>query len=186
MTPKKFIEKLVSSYPPSLRPDREYIDEIYELSKKRNLSGEQWDLCLTMIVEAFRYFPTIHEISQCMNDVPRRMKSQKHSESAMEYFEVDGHQYARPVEISATGQLIRKDLPEGATKYKLWVPESMQKNEEYLTFDQAYEEGVVSEEFYSQILANMPAKKKNHDDRFRKIGNIIKTVPEKADDDWGF
>ena len=93
---------------------------------------------------------------------------------------MDGCSYSRRVEISMSGELIKRTLPEGATNYHIAVPSDMQADKEWLNLEQAYDQGAVSQGLYDLMTAREPERRERS--RFEKIGEDLKKEQMTFDD----
>ena len=167
MNAHEFVERLIASYPPNLRPDGDYVREIMKSVKKQAVTSEEFEYALDLLKANSQYFPTVFDIKQSFDDAGRISVRGKH-EPAWEYFDKDGYSYARRVDINPNGELMRKNIPYGAENYQLAVPYEMQADKEWLTLEQAYDAGAVSQGLYDMMTAKEPEKRWKS--RFEKIG----------------
>lgn len=171
MDNKQFLEDLISSYPGPLRPDPEYLERFERAVYRKFLTSDQWQSLYYYLTDSFRMFPTISDL-QAGCEIARKNVSKGNDlyKTAFQYFEINGYRYARPIKITVDGEMVIPDLPEGAVRVSLGLPTELEYDKEWLTCEQALEQGCISEEFYAMISSK---KRDQKQDRFEKIGNII-------------
>jgi len=156
----------------------DYLKTIFTELESRKLTSEQWEYARKVIVEEYTLFPTLKDILSVLTQARYKDDKKNFDNYGMEYFRIDGYPWARKVKITPTGELIRLPLPEGATNYKLALPDHLKANEERIDIKQALEEGIISEEFYGAMMQD----KSKRGGRFKKIGELIrKEEKEKAE-----
>lgn len=180
MTITEFVARLTASYPPGLRPDAEYLNQILLDLRNKALSESQLDAAYDIIKESCRMFPVMSDINLCLAEAKVRITKGQPPEKAREYFNLNGYGYARDVEISADGELMRKALPEGATDYTISVPARFRVKEEFLSISEASERGYIDEKFYKVLKDKAGASEKS---RFEKIGKILQLEQKEMDFD---
>jgi len=183
MDANEFIDELVSSYPAGLRPDVDFLKVIQKEIRKKPVTSQVFEEVLTIIRNSFRMFPVISDINFAFDEAFKKVSRGAQTEKAWEYFDLDGYSYRRDVDIGTGGELLRKPVPCGATNYHLSVPAGMEADRQFLTAEEAYAEGCISEELWKTIKA--PNTKQPYKGRFEKIGALIhkEEQPELSVDD---
>jgi len=188
MDANEFITDLFSSYPEPLRPDDDFTRIIQKEIKKRPVMSAVFIEALRIIQNSFRMFPTIPDINYAFVEAFKTVYKGQGPKTCWEFFEVEGISYRRDVSISPEGDIVRKPLPYGATNYFLSVPAELESDKNWITADQAYEQGCISDDVYRAMKS---AKENSHayKGRFKKIGELIHNeshsgiVPEDFIDD---
>lgn len=178
MDAEGFMNELIDSYVEPLRPGVDFLKIVEREIKKRPCTSAIYEEALNQIRGAFRLFPGIADIKWAFNEAFKAVKPGE--KTATEYFDIGDNSYARPVEISSGGEIIRKTLPVGAANYHLWLPPELQSDKEGITAQQAYAEGCLSEELY-QLIANKKDEQ-SLKGRFKKIGELIHQEESKQAD----
>ena len=188
MNYNQFANDLAKSYPYALRPDDEYLAKIKEECQKYKLTSDQWKAAKDNLVRNYTYFPSLKEIIDTVSMARRYDPSGKDSQTnyAMEYFYIGNYSNARKVRILPNGDLQKEELPDGAYNYHLALPDHLKSREDTMSMQQAIDEGVISEEFYQNIVnpSKLQPPRKKNDSRFTKIGKLIKNQNETEDEDW--
>jgi len=169
MDANEFLRDLVASYPQGLRPDVDFLNIIRKEIAKRPCNSQIYQAALSNIQGAFRMFPGIPDIKWAFSEAFKTVKTK--SKKGVEYFDLNKNTYAREVDITDDGEIVRKPLPCGATNYLLCLPPEFEANREFLTAEQAYAEGCISEELYAAVRSRN--EKHPYKGRFEKIGEYI-------------
>lgn len=170
MDSNEFVRDLVASYPQGLRPDIDYLKIIQKEIAKRPCTSAIYVEALSKIQGAFRMFPSLQDIKWAFSESFKTIATG--SKKGMEYFDIGNHTYVRPVEILESGEVVRKELPTGATNYQLVLPPEFQADSQALTAEEAYAEGCISEDLYR--IMRHPDERQPYKGRFKKIGELIK------------
>jgi hypothetical protein len=181
MNHAQFLERLIASYPPALRPDNDYVRELNNAIRRIPATSEELEIAYDLVHENHRMFPTLTDINFCLSEAHGRLFKGVEPEQAFEYFRIDGIGYRRKLAISPSGEVSRLELPEGAYDYTLWVPYKYRVHEEALSMEEAIDQGYLNEGLYKAIKDN--AEKSRAKSRFEKIGEVIR---EEAIDDSMF
>ena len=171
MDSREFMNALLASYPAGLRPDADYQNTLIKEINKRPCSSPVYLQALSNIQGSFRMFPTLPDLKWAFNEALKSVASSI-AQSGMEYFDIGKHTFVRPVGITADGEVLRKDLPEGATNYQLVLPPKLQAKTDAITAEEAYNQGCISEELYQMVKSRN--EKQPFKGRFQKIGELIK------------
>jgi hypothetical protein len=182
MNQRDFIAKLVSSYPDDGRPGafmgeaagKEFLQEVVKYLKHKNWNEDDLHNAYDVIVTNFRRFPSISELHAVFINAHSRNSVKDGTARASEYFTLNGHDYCRYLDINSSGDVIRKEIPEGAENYHLCLPEHM-RHERFMTADEAFKEGAISNEFYAALKAARVSRIVEDNNRWKKISQEIST-----------
>ncbi|MFA5409641.1 MAG: hypothetical protein WC343_12800 [Bacilli bacterium] len=174
MNASQFLEGLVASYPPQVRPDAEYVKQIASYLKRKHYSSQELEDAYEIIRTSFRMFPSLADIQTCFQSAARTIQANAAPETAYDYFSLEGIQYRRKLMIDATGQVIRRPIPEGAEDYHLQVPDRMRQDRDFISAEQAAALGYIDKNFAMSLS-------KNAEVQMRKRFSTIKQNLEKAD-----
>jgi hypothetical protein len=177
MNADQFIQRLIVSYVPGLRPDDEFIANAVHDVRMRGETSAVLEAAYDIIKDTYRMFPGLADISYSLAEARAKIYKGQEPDVAFEYFRIDGIGYRRKVEIDPSGNLARRELPEGAYDYTLWLPYKYRAREEALSADEAFAEGCLDEQLYRVMKAKNPNPKSS---RWEKIGNIIKEEEKPA------
>lgn len=174
MNASQFLEGLVASYPPQVRPDAEYVKQIAQYLKRKHHSSQELEDAYEIIRTSFRMFPSLADIQTCFISAAKTIQATASPDVAYDYFSIDGISYRRKLLIDATGQVIRRPIPEGAENYHLHVPDSMRQDKDFISAEQAAAMGYIEKNMAASLAKNAEAQMRN---RFSKIKKNL----EKAD-----
>lgn len=174
MNASQFLEGLVASYPPQVRPDAEYVKQIAQYLKRKHYSSQELEDAYEIIRTSFRMFPSLADMQTCFQLAARTIQANASPEVAYDYFSLDGVPYRRKLMIDATGQVIRRPIPEGAENYHLHVPESMRQDRDFISAEQAVAMGYIDKNMAASLARSAELQ-------MRKRFSTIKQNLERAD-----
>lgn len=174
MTASQFLEGLVASYPPQVRPDAEYVKQIAQYLKRKHYSSQELEGAYEIIRTSFRMFPSLADIQTCFILAAKKIQATASPDVAYDYFSIDGIPYRRKLLIDGSGQVVRRPIPEGAEDYHLQVPDRMRQDRDFISAEQAAALGYIDKNFAMSLS-------KNAEVQMRKRFSTIKHNLEKAD-----
>lgn len=171
MTSEQFLEGLIASYPPNIRPDAEYVRQISDYLRRKHYSSQELEEAYEIIRTSFRMFPSLADIQTCFVSAANHIHASSSSEVAYDYFRLDGVGYRRKLHIDGCGNVMRRPIPEGAEEYHLVVPDRMRNDKDFLTAEQAVEQGYLPK---GTAIALRMAGENHMKERFKKIKQEMK------------
>jgi hypothetical protein len=174
MNASQFLEGLVASYPPQVRPDAEYVKQISQYLKRKHYSSQELEDAYEIIRTSFRMFPSLADIQTCFISAAKTIQATASPDVAYDYFSIDGIPYRRKLLIDGSGQVVRRPIPEGAEGYHLQVPDHMRQDKDFISAEQAAAMGYIEKNMSASLAKNAEARMRN---RFSKIKKNL----EKAD-----
>lgn len=174
MNASQFLEGLVASYPPQVRPDAEYVKQIAQYLKRKRYSSQELEDAYEIIRTSFRMFPSLADMQTCFQSAARTIQANASPEVAYDYFSLDGVPYRRKLMIDTTGQVIRRPIPEGAENYHLHVPDSMRQDRDFISAEQAVAMGYIDKNMAASLARSAELQ-------MRKRFSTIKQNLERAD-----
>jgi hypothetical protein len=181
MNGNTFVDTLVDSYPTGIRADSANVAELKRWIKRKNYSSEDMDAALDMCRETFRMSPSIADLTSIFIQVRSRRVVSSGEAKAREYFTINGYSYCRNLDIDSSGNIISKDVPEDAEGYELVVPDHLRANDKAISFEEAYNQGAISEELYKSLKKPAYQAEQRTPNRWQKIASEIKAEEYKRD-----